>query len=170
MNDEPELNPSDLEDMDIDMDVSTEGEAFDVVEITLDKFLDTACVDKVFGEPVQHGDTTIIPCAEVLAGLGFGVGYGYGQGPAPKPEGEAEGNQANQSKGSGGGGGGGGRVLSRPVAVVVSSPEGVRVEPVVDVTKLGLAAMTVFGFMATMTARMMSRRRMMKYLRDQHRA
>ncbi len=166
MNDEPEMNPSELDDMDIDMDVSTEGEAFDVVEITLDKFMDAACVDKVFGEPVQHGDTTIIPCAEVLAGLAFGVGYGYGSGPTPEKEGEGESRQPSEARGGGGGGGGGGRVLSRPVAVVVSSPEGVRVEPVVDVTKLGLAALTVFGFMATMTARMMSRRRMLKYLKN----
>jgi uncharacterized spore protein YtfJ len=52
------------------------------------------------------------------------------------------------------GGGGGGRVFSRPVAVIVASPEGVRIEPVVDPTKIVLAALTTVGFMAGMFARM----------------
>lgn len=147
MTDDNELNPADME-------ISSLDTGMDVVEMTLDKFLDTAHVDVVYGEPIQHGDTTIIPCAEVLTGLVFGVGYGMGQGPK-QPENEeeqAEGN--NGSFGSGGGGGGGGRTLSRPVAVIVASPEGVRVEPVVDVTKIALAALTAFGFMVGMVARM----------------
>lgn len=115
-----------------------------VVEDTLDKFIATADVEVVYGEPIQHGETVIVPTAEVLAGLGFGLGYGSGSS-------EDEG-----STGRGGGGGGGGRVLSRPVAVVVASPEGVRVEPVVDVTKIGLAALTAAGFMFGMLMRMTS--------------
>jgi uncharacterized spore protein YtfJ len=59
--------------------------------------------------------------------------------------------------GGGGGGGGGGRVFSRPVAVVVASPEGVRVEPVLDVTKIALAALTAGGFMLATLARMSRR-------------
>jgi uncharacterized spore protein YtfJ len=103
-----------------------------------------ADVQVVYGEPIQHGDTLIVPTAEVLAGLGFGLGYGSGK--SNEEEGE--------NIGSGGGGGGGGRVLSRPVAVVIASPEGVRIEPVVDVTKIGLAALTAAGFMFGMLLRM----------------
>jgi hypothetical protein len=44
------------------------------------------------------------------------------------------------------------------VAVVVASAEGVRVEPVLDVTKIALAALTAMGFMVGMMFRMSSRR------------
>ena len=132
------------------------SDAIEVVQETLDKFLDSANVYAVYGEPIIQGDTQIIPTAEILSGLGFGVGYGMGRS-----------NEADdKSQGSGGGGGGGGRVLSRPVAVIVASPEGVRVEPVVDVTKVALAALTAFGFMFGMAARMRSPRRMMRQLKQ----
>lgn len=32
--------------------------------------------DAVFGKPVRHGDTTVIPVAEVRTGFGFGGGRG----------------------------------------------------------------------------------------------
>ena len=35
-------------------------------------------VDAVFGQPIQEGDVTIIPVAEI----GVGFGFGSGQGPA----------------------------------------------------------------------------------------
>lgn len=111
-----------------------------VIQDTLDKFIATADVEVVYGEPIQHGDTVIVPTAEVLAGLGFGLVYNSGKRRHEK----------NQDEGSRGGGGGGGRVFSRPVAVVVASPEGVRVEPVVDLTKIGLAALTAAAFMFRM--------------------
>ena len=49
--------------------------------------------------------------------------------------------------GTGVGGGGGGRTLARPVAIIIMDAEGVRVEPVVDPTKIALAALTTAGFM-----------------------
>ncbi len=109
----------------------------DHAERTLDRFLATADVDKVFGEPIRQGETTIVPAAEMITGMGFGFGFGRGSDSSDEPTHE----------GGGGGGGGGGSVLARPVAVVVASPEGVRVEPVVDVTKVALAALTAGGFM-----------------------
>lgn len=116
------------------------------VQDTMETFLEAASVDAVYGEPVLHGDTVIIPAAEVLSGLGFGVGFGGGTG---------EDEEENESgSGYGGGGGGGGRILSRPVAIIVAGPEGVRVEPVVDPTKIALAALTAGGFMISMLARM----------------
>ena len=115
---------------------------------TMEEFLAAADVRVVYGEPIQHDDTLIIPTAEVLCGLGFGVGSGSGTSTdsSDKP-----------AQGSGSGGGGGGRILSRPVAVVVASPEGVRVEPVVDITKIALAGLTALGFMVGMMFRMSSR-------------
>jgi uncharacterized spore protein YtfJ len=120
----------------------------DIYQDNIDTFLEVADVSSAFGEPVQSGDNLIIPAAEVLAGMGFGVGAGFGRN-----------SKADESQGGGSGGGGGGRVLSRPVAVVIASPEGVRVEPVVDVTKVALAALTAGGFMLATLARM-SRRQM----------
>jgi hypothetical protein len=40
------------------------------------------------------------------------------------------------------------------VAAIVISPAGVRVEPIVDVTKIALAVFTTLGFMTAMIARM----------------
>jgi len=117
---------------------------------TMEEFLAAADVRVVYGEPIQHGDTMIIPTAEVLCGLGFGVGSGSGR--------NGDENTEHPSQGSGSGGGGGGRILSRPVAVVIASPEGVRVDPVVDVTKIALAGLTAFGFMVGMMFRMSSKR------------
>lgn len=118
--------------------------AVDSVQQTMNQFLDTADVSVVFGEPIKNGETQIIPSAEVLTVMGFGAGYGSGSNV----------DNGEQNDGSGGGGGGGGRVLSRPVAVVVASPTDVRVEPVVDVTKIALAALTAAGFMMGMLFKM----------------
>jgi uncharacterized spore protein YtfJ len=125
--------------------------SFETYQDTIEEFLAAADVRVVYGEPIQHDDTIIIPTAEVLCGLGFGVGSGSGTGTNQTLE--------NPTQGSASGGGGGGRILSRPVAVVVASPEGVRVEPVVDITKIALAGLTAMGFMVGMMFRMSSRRR-----------
>lgn len=124
--------------------------SMDMVQETMDNFLSAASVTAVYGEPIQSGDNLIIPAAEVLSGLGFGMGAGVGNNVGPSEEG-----QPTQNTGGGGGGGGGGRILSRPVAVVIASPDGVRVEPVVDVTKVALAALTAGGFILGMLLRMM---------------
>ncbi|MFO7623597.1 MAG: spore germination protein GerW family protein [Anaerolineales bacterium] len=150
MNDELDINAGDF-------DVDSVTDAMDVIELTMERFLDTASVDLVYGDPVEHGDTLIIPTAEILAGLGFGVGSGSGS--AGKHDGE-EGEEGGEGYGEGGGGGGGGRTFARPVAIVVSSPEGVRVEPVVDVTKIALGFLTAAGFMTGMILRMLSPKRM----------
>ncbi|NIM93264.1 MAG: hypothetical protein GTO18_06090 [Anaerolineales bacterium] len=116
----------------------------------MDRFLGTAGVDKAYGEPVVNGDTVIIPTAEVVTLAGFGVGSWAGT--------STEGEGGEMGVGEGGGGAGGGKTFSRPVAVVISSPEGVRVEPVFDFTKIALAAITAWGFMLTALLRMKRRR------------
>ena len=129
----PEAGPT------ISDDLASSTQAIDAVQNTLTQFLDTANVNRVYGAPIRRGDVTIIPTAEVLVGLGFGAGAGSGTSP------EQEGDGSGVSGGSGGGGGG--RTLSRPAAVIIISPDGVRVEPVVDTTKVALAAITAGGFM-----------------------
>ena len=128
--------------------------ALEVVQNTLADFLATADVHAVYDEPIEHGDTLIVPAAEVLCGMGFGIGYGSGSA----SEAEAD-KTAGPSSGSGGGGGGGGRVFARPVAVIVADAEGVRVEPVIDITKVALASLTAAGFIAGMVMRMLSPKR-----------
>ena len=113
------------------------------VQTTMDKFLSAANVEAVYGPPISEGENIVIPAAEVLSIAGFGLGSGSG----------SQGTGENENSG-GGGGGGGGRVLSRPVAAIIISPTGVRVEPIVDVTKIVLAVFTTLGFMMAMFARM----------------
>jgi uncharacterized spore protein YtfJ len=106
------------------------GRAADVLE----RLIAAADVTKVYGEPIRHGDRLLLPAAEVLAVAGIGMGSGSGI------------DSRTRRRGGGGGGGGGGRTLARTVAVIVSDPEGVRVEPVFDYTKIALAALTAAGF------------------------
>jgi uncharacterized spore protein YtfJ len=103
---------------------------------TLTQLLYSAHVDAVYGEPVEHGENLIIPAAEVFSVAGFGMGSG------------------GQGKESGQGGGGGGRTFSRPVAVIISTPTGVRVEPVIDISKVWMAALTALGFFFAASHRM----------------
>jgi uncharacterized spore protein YtfJ len=112
--------------------------ALDYMQESIADLLSRADVSAAFGEPVEHGETLIIPAAEVVAGLGMGVGRGSGGG---------------EQGGQGDGGGGGGRAFSRPVAVIIAEPNGVRVEPVVDPTKIAMAFFTTLGFIFAMIAR-----------------
>jgi uncharacterized spore protein YtfJ len=99
----------------------------------------TASAGAVFGEPVVNGDTTVIPCSEVVIGMGMGSGGG------PSDE-------KGNPMGSGSGGGGGAR--GRPVAAIVITNEGVRVEPIFDVTKIVLASLTTGAFILLWAGRL----------------
>ena len=134
---------------DFDAAASLSASSLVITQETMERFLETADISAVYGEAFHHEDKAIIPTAEILCGMGFGVGSGGGSGPAgsDNPDG-------SRGSGTGGGGGGGGRVLSRPVAVIVASPSGVEIKPIVDVTKIAMAGLTAFGFVATMIYRM----------------
>ena len=67
----------------------------------------------VVGDPISVEDATIIP----LVSFGFGFGAGGGQGKSEKT-----------GVGDGGGTGGGGGM--KPVAIIISTKEGVRVQPI----------------------------------------
>jgi uncharacterized spore protein YtfJ len=112
------------------------------VQGPLEKFMEAARVEAVVGAPIKHGDSLVIPTAEVFNAMGFGIGSGQAQ------------DEDKANVGAGSGGGGGGQALARPVAVIIMSPTGVRVEPVVDVTKIGLAVFTAAGFIGAMLWRM----------------
>ena len=109
----------------------------------------------VFSEPVNVDGRTIITTSEVMVGMGVGYGIGAGSATGEGTEEEEDDNdddqeaeaEAEMTSGEGYGGGGGGRGFStgRPVAAIIIEPEGVRIEPIVDVTKISLAFFTVLG-------------------------
>jgi uncharacterized spore protein YtfJ len=95
----------------------------------------------VFGEPVRSGDYTVITACEV----GSGGGFGFGGGSSPA---DADG----QGAAEGGGGGGGGGANGRPVALIVIGPDGVRIEPIVDVSRIALSGIKMWGAVAGILA------------------
>jgi len=99
----------------------------------------------VWGDPVHAEGYTVIPASEVMAGGGFGYGFGIGRSPGVSSR---VASQDGDNEGSGGGSGGGGGALGRPVATIIIGPDGVRVRPVVDVTRIALAAVTTWAAMA----------------------
>ncbi len=99
----------------------------------------------VFGTPVAANGYTVITASEIMAGGGYG--FGRGSGPASaggQQAGGSGGQNAQQLGGMGSGGGGGGGSSGRPVAAIVIGPSGVQVQPIVDITKLGLAGITTW--------------------------
>lgn len=114
--------------------------SIDAVLKKIDRLFDAARPEAVFAPPLTAEGRTIIGASEVF--LWAGVGGGGGMGPAVTDERAPL--QVDEG-GLGAGAGGGGIVHGRPVAVVIVDGDGVRVEPVVDATKIGLAALTVLG-------------------------
>lgn len=83
-----------------------------------------ASVKAVFGEPVQQGETAVIPVAAVR--LRGGGGGGFGQRPEEAP----------REHGQGGGAGMGLKVESRPVGYIRVTSGLASFEPIVDVSAL----------------------------------
>lgn len=98
---------------------------------TLGQLVTTARADTIFGQPVERDNATVIPCSEIAVG----VGMGSGRGPV-----DAQGNP------TGNGSGGGGAARGRPVAAIVITKDGVRVEPIFDLTRIVLASLTTGAF------------------------
>lgn len=120
--------------------VQTHSEANELLE----KLITTARTEATYGQPVTQGEYTVITASELFVGMG--VGYGYGGGGAnPAAQGET-----NGEMGVGGGGGGGGYAAARPIAAIIIGPQGVRVDPIVDPTKMALAFFTTLGTMFMM--------------------
>ena len=95
----------------------------------------------VYGEPVQRGDTTVIPVATVA----YGFGAGGGRGPARvgmHVVDESASQEANRTDAKGAGGGGGVRMT--PVGALEIGPQGTRfvhfhqLAPLLGAAALGL--------------------------------
>lgn len=105
------------------------------------KLFDITKPEAIYSKPFSQGDYTVFTASELTAGIGVGYGGGGGGGTEPDE------NSQTQNVGYGGGGGGGGGTLARPVAAIIIGPDGVRVEPIVDATKIAIAFFTAFGAM-----------------------
>ncbi len=111
----------------------------------IEKVFAAAQPGTVFSVPVVSGDYTIITASEVVAAGGFGFGSG------PTDESDSTTSSSGQARQLAGGGGGGSS--GRPVAAIVIGPDGVKIEPVVDVTKIGLAAIGAWLSIALLLVR-----------------
>lgn len=109
---------------------STIEEAHTVNEKMLEKIYAVAQPGAAFSAPVVSGEYTVITASSVTAAGGFG----FGSGTAPTP---GDSIPATSSGGAGGGGGGGS--AARPIAAIIIGPDGVKVQPIVDATKIALA-------------------------------
>ena len=120
--------------------------SLDKLFAAVEGFKDAAHWRAAFGEPQVVGDKTLIPVAKV--GYGFGLGFGQGSG---QPE--EEGKQAP----GGEGGGGGGTAASKPLGVIVVTPEEVYFEETADESRIAIAgimmgALLVWQFAKTLRA------------------
>ena len=116
------------------------------LSVIAEKVWSAARPGAVFSEPVTAGDYTVITASEVGSGGGFGSGVGFGPAPSKQKQGAPGADAAEQSTGGGGVGGGGG-AGGRPVAVIIIGPDGVKVQPVFDWTKIALAGIAAWGWM-----------------------
>jgi uncharacterized spore protein YtfJ len=110
---------------------------------TIEKARETAHWRAAFGEPTVIEDKTLIPVSQV--GYGFGLGFGQG-GPPPEEGGEAAPEAEGGETAPGGEGGGvGGAASSKPLGIIVVSPDGVRFQEVEDEGKIALAGILLGG-------------------------
>lgn len=115
------------------------------------RLFDVAQPGVIFSEPITAEGHTVITASEVSIGMGFGYGLAPGTLPS-RAEGEIVENEPASRPASGGGGGG--VSAGRPVAVITIGQDGVQVQEVVDVTKIGIALFTALGSMFLMFSRM----------------
>ncbi|MEU8245525.1 spore germination protein GerW family protein [Nonomuraea sp. NPDC048916] len=105
----------------------------------LEQSKDAATVKRVFGDPIQQGDVTVIPVARVGQGGGGGMGSGKGE-------------HAEQ------GGGGGYGLSATPAGVFVLKDGDVSWRPAVDVNRIVLGGQVV-AVVLLLTVRAIVRKR-----------
>jgi uncharacterized spore protein YtfJ len=116
---------------------------------------DKADVNAAFGEPMTVEGRTIVPVARVAYGFGMGLGHMTRAEPTAETEMGTDQPQDREiaEPGDGTGGVGGGGIVARPFAVIEVTPEGTRVEPVVNEQKLALAGSLLIGWSVFCLAR-----------------
>ncbi len=100
----------------------------------LDDLRSRANVNACFGEPVMVDGRTVIPVAR--------ISYGFRVGTGPLKTLEAD-HVGGMKEGEGAEGSGMGGTTSSPLGVIESTPEGIRVEPVIDRQRVAIVSMLV---------------------------
>jgi uncharacterized spore protein YtfJ len=114
-----------------------------------------ADVDACFAEPVTIEGRTVIPVARVA--YGFAMGIGRTTAAEEEAAGETEGEAVEEAEGDGSSGAGGGAMLAQPFAVVEVTPEGTRVQAIIDEQKVTLAAGLLAGWAVFWLARALTK-------------
>jgi len=109
---------------------------------------DLLTVRRVFGEPIQQGDVTLVPVARVMGGSGYGDGDGEWRKPT-------DGDETGTGSGSGGGFG----VNVTPVGVYVVRGTDVTWQPAMDLNRTILGGQILGALALLLIARAMRRRR-----------
>ncbi|QRK09032.1 hypothetical protein JQX13_02370 [Archangium violaceum] len=117
----------------------------DVNEV-IDRARDAFNVRRVFGEPIQQGEVTLVPAAWVSGGGGGGGGEGTA------PEG------AENAGGTGKGYGSGFGLRARPAGAFVLRNGKVSWMPAVDVNRIILGAQVLMGIFLLTIGRKLARR------------
>lgn len=133
--------------------VASQDEAFALIG----RLFEVAKPSAVFSEPQTVGDYTVITAGEVMVSMGAGFGGGGGSGPEEDALGVVR-----EEGGFGVGGGGGGFAMGRASAAISVGPDGVRVEPIFDVTKVAIALFTTFAAIVATLAQIARVRREME--------
>jgi len=100
----------------------------DAVTTVVGTIRDSAGVERVYGEPIERDDRTVVPVARVA----YGFGGGFGEGSSSGVNGDSE--DAPAEHGSGGGGGGG--VVAKPIGALEITDENTRFVRVDDRQRL----------------------------------
>lgn len=96
----------------------------------LDKVFHPVSPSDLFSAPIERNGTIVVTASALERAGGFGFGAG-------------DGSDGAESSGAGGGAGGGGALNARPVAVIRIDDGGVSVVPVLDFTRILIAALGV---------------------------
>jgi uncharacterized spore protein YtfJ len=107
-----------------------------------------ADVNAVFGKPMTVEGRTVVPVAKVAYVFGMGMGHMAMVEPEAETETGADQPQDQEiaEQGDGPGGAGGGAVMAQPFAFIEVTPEGTKVEPIVNEQKLALAGSLLIGW------------------------
>jgi len=108
------------------------------VQQLLSKVTDNLTVERVFGEPIRHGDILMVPVARIRGGAGGGSGTGA----------------TNDVSNNGGGGG----FDAKPAGVFVLKGGSVSWQPALDVTRIVIGGQVVTVVVALVVRSILRRR------------
>ena len=116
-----------------------DGPLDQLADVVLSRILSRVGARTVFGEPVTHGDTTVVPVAKVASRFGFGGGMSAGKA-------------GEEGDPAGSGMGGGGDVRAKPLGYIEIDAHGSRFVAIEDSMEIGLAAVRFFGVVMVLVA------------------